>query len=213
MRRTCVRAAAVAALLSVAACSSGSSKYDFETEGLIAPTGQCTVDPREVGQAEKIGDIKEGPGCRVRNAWRVHSLANVRFSQPATMNCGMVGPLTDWMNDIVQPAAQSAYGESVVGVDVAASYACRARNSKRGAKMSEHGFGNAFDVSGFVLEGGRKVTVARGWYGSSRDRAFLRAVHGESCHSFSTVLGPKERNHRDHFHLDMQRRRSGGYCV
>lgn len=201
----------VVALLA-AACSGSSSKHDFSTEGLIAPDTQCTADPRAVGQAEKIADIDEGNGCRVRNAWKLYSLADVRFSEPATLNCGMVGPLNDWMEGIVQPSARSAYGEGVVALDVAGSYSCRARNGQRGARMSEHGFGNAFDVSAFVLESGRKVTVKYGWYGTSRDRRFLRAVHGESCGEFSTVLGPKDSHHRDHFHFDLQNRPSGRYC-
>jgi hypothetical protein len=211
MRHALRIAAGIACLLAVAACSSRST--DFTTEGLIVPTGQCTLDPRSVGQAEKIDDIDEGNGCQVHHAWKLYSLGDVRLSQPATLNCAMVGDLSNWMTDIVQPAARAAYGESVVAIDVAASYSCRPRNSVGGAKLSEHGFGNAFDVSGFVLEDGRKVTVEAGWYGSRADRQFIRGVHDEACAEFSTVLGPKEAHHRDHIHLDMQTRRHGGkYC-
>jgi len=39
-----------------------------------------------------------------------------------------------------------------VSVDVAASFACRPRNNSSGARMSEHGFGNAIDFSAFTLE-------------------------------------------------------------
>jgi hypothetical protein len=118
-------------------------------------------------------------------------------------------------SNTVQPTAQRAFGESVVSVDVAASYSCRPRNNQRGAKMSEHGYGNAIDIAAFTLESGRKVTVKDGWRGDKR-RAPLpdSQVHGDACGEFNTVLGPNsDAAHRDHFHLDLQNRRNGSkYC-
>ena len=122
----------------LAACSDSSP--NFTTRGLVAPQSQCLVDPRQVGDAERVDDIDERNGCMVENAWRMRSVAGVSLSQPAVVNCGVVSPLNDWMANKVQPAAQSAFGESVVSVDVLASYSCRPRNNRDGAKMSEHGF-------------------------------------------------------------------------
>lgn len=158
--------------------------------------------------------INEGNGCFVPDPWSVSSVGSVEFSQPATLNCGMVEPLYGWLEDEVQPAAQRAFGESVIGADIAASYSCRARNNARGAKMSEHGYGNAIDISAFTLESGRKVAVLGGWRGSSEESQFLRRIHGEACGEFRTVLGPNSgRAHRDHIHLDQQNRKSGSsYC-
>lgn len=208
-----VRAAASGALLMVLAACGDSSKQ-FSTRGLIAPSAICTLDPRLLGEAEPLGEIDEGNGCEIPKPYRLQSIANVNFSQPATVNCGMAEPLYDWMNSTVQKAASSSFGESVVSVDVAASYSCRARNGKRGARMSEHGFGNAIDIAAFTLESGRKVEVKRGWRGSSDERAFLREVRSDACADFNTVLGPgSDRNHSDHFHLDLANRRSGKvYC-
>ena len=199
----------------LAACgSSGTKKSSFDTKGLIAPEGSCEVKPSRIGLAEKIRNIDEGNGCEVANAWRVQSLGSISFSQSATMNCGMAHPLKRWLEYEVQPAAQRTFGESVVSIDVAASYACRARNNKSGAKMSEHGFGNAIDIAAFTLESGRKVSVLDGWHGDRDERRFLRGVHESACGPFRTVLGPEsDRHHRDHFHLDLQNRRNGStYC-
>ena len=210
-----LRFAAVAVVSSIlAACGGSSDKTYFETQGLRAPEGACNVKPSRIGLAEKIRNIDEGNGCEVPNAWRIKSVGSVSFSQPATMNCGMAEPLREWIENTVQPSAQRSFGESVVSVDVAASYACRPRNNQRGAKMSEHGYGNAIDISAFTLESGRKVTVLEGWRGGSAEQRFLHTVHGAACDEFRTVLGPKaNRAHRDHFHLDLQNRRSGGhYC-
>ena len=148
------------------------------------------------------------------NAWLVHSLANVNFRQPATLNCGMADPLNDWLQYVVEPAAQRNFSESVVAIDVAASYSCRARNSQSGNKMSEDGYGNAIDIAAFTLASGRKVTVLDGWSGGSDERSFLRSVRNAACANFMTVLGPgSDSCHRDHIHLDLQNRRSGQhYC-
>jgi hypothetical protein len=200
----------------IAACGSDRSAKNgyFETKGLIAPESACQIKPSRIGLAEKIRNINEGNGCEIPNAWRVESIGTVSFSQSAIMNCGMAEPMKNWLDDMVQPAAQRTFGESVVSVDVAASYACRPRNNEWGSKMSEHGFGNAIDISAFTLESGRKVSVLAGWHGDSEERHFLRTVHNEACQEFRTVLGPESgSSHRDHFHLDLQARRSGGaYC-
>lgn len=206
----------VAAAAVLAACGSSKTQKGpyFSTKGVRPPEGSCQVKPSRLGLAEKIRNINEHNGCQVPNAWRVESLGSIQFSQPAIMNCGMADPLYTWLEDVVQPTAQRSFGESVVSVDVAASYACRPRNNRRGAKMSEHGFGNAIDIAAFTLESGRKVTVEQGWWGSSDERRFLHTVHDRACGDFHTVLGPDSgRAHRDHLHLDLQNRESGSsYC-
>ena len=207
---------AIAAVAAVLAGCGGSStkKTSFDTQGLRAPEGSCSVKPSRIGLAEKIRDIDEGNGCEIPNAWRVQSLGSVSFSNVATMNCGLADPLNDWLENHVQRAARKNFGEDVVSIDVAASFACRARNHKNGAKMSEHGFGNAIDIAGFTLESGRKVTVLDGWRGGRDERRFLASVHEAACGQFRTVLGPDaDRHHRDHIHLDLQNRRNGSsYC-
>ena len=201
----------LALLAPLAGC--GSDKTSFETEGLRAPDTSCQTKPSRLGLAERLSRVSDRNGCHIPDPWSVRSLGSVQFSQAATLNCGMAAPLNDWLENEVQPAAQRAFGESVVGIDVAASYACRPRNNVRGAKMSEHGYGNAIDISAFTLESGRKVTVLGGWRGAAEGR-FLKQIHGEACGDFHTVLGPNaDRNHRDHFHLDLQNRKSASsYC-
>jgi hypothetical protein len=212
--RKFIAVAAVAAVLAGCGSSTTTRKTSFDTHGLRAPEGSCPVKPSRLGLAEKIRDIDEGNGCEIPNAWRVQSLGSIFFSKMATMNCGLADPLNNWLEDEVQPAARKSFGERVVSIDVAASYACRARNHKRGAKMSEHGFGNAIDIAAFTLESGRRVTVLDGWRGGRDERRFLETVHEAACGPFRTVLGPDaDRHHRDHFHLDLQNRRNGSsYC-
>ena len=117
------------------------------------------------------------------------------------------------MSEALAPAVAAA-GGVLSAIRIADSYNCRPRNRVAGAKMSEHGFGNAIDIAGFTLESGRKVSVEQGWWGSSDERRFLHTVHDRACADFNTVLGPDSgRAHRDHLHLDLQNRESGSrYC-
>jgi hypothetical protein len=200
------------ALLS--ACSSGRREAAFTLEGVSAPVRSCQIDPQGFGQAEPISDFRNGNGCGITNGYRVFSVANINFSQAATVTCNVAGTLNNWIGQSVQPAARQIYGSQVVSFKVAASYACRPRNNVRGAKLSEHGFGNAIDLAGFTLADGREINVLRDYYGNSQDQQFLRTIRAQACGPFHTVLGPgSDANHRDHIHLDLQKERSGGpYC-
>lgn len=126
------------------------------------------------------------------------------------VNCATANAFRDWLVQKVQPAARAAHGASVTDVTVAASYACRPRNGRRGAKLSEHGLGNAIDVSGLTLSNGKTLSVEQDYYGST----FLKRIRSEACGVFKTVLGPgSDASHRDHFHFDLANRRSGqSYC-
>jgi hypothetical protein len=150
-----------------------------------------------------------GPSvCGAARPFEVSATAGGRISMKpsATLRCPMVPAVEHWTTTVVEPAARRAFGEPVVQFKVAASYGCRPRNGVWGAKLSEHGFANALDVSAFVLASGRTVTVREGWNGRFDERQFLRDVHKGACVTFTTVLGPlADAYHRDHFHFDLAR--------
>jgi hypothetical protein len=210
----CVVVLAVLSALLVGCSDDTPIRKDFNTKGLVAPSGACAANPERFGQAQRIDDIDLGNGCFVHNAYEVKSLVGVSFNQPAKMNCAVANEAARWLESSVQPAADDAFGEKVVGIQVPSAFSCRPRNNQRGAKLSEHGMGNALDVSVFVLESGRKVSVLNDWNGNSDSRQFLRRVRSEACGPFKTVLGPgSDAHHRDHLHVDLQQHRSGGtYC-
>lgn len=172
------------------------------------------MDPRRFAEAEKLEDFSKGNGCGIRNAWKLYSVNGVRLSQPAIMNCAMANVLSRWVVRDMQPAARRILGAEVSTITVAASYSCRPRNNKRGAKLSEHGHGNAIDISGFTFSNGSHIDVEQGWFASRRHNRFLQQVRGAACGPFRTVLGPgADRSHKDHLHFDLQQHRIGGsYC-
>lgn len=155
-----------------------------------------------------------GPGaCGALQPFKVAAAdyGRVALSPAAILRCTMITPVDDWVANVVSPAAAHYLGSPVVELKVAASYSCRTRNHILGGKLSEHGLANALDVSAFLLADGRKITVKRGWRGSSGEQAFLRAVHRGACERFTTVLGPNaDRFHQDHFHFDLARHNAKG---
>lgn len=197
------------------ACSTSIDKPYFQTAGVYKPSNaNCTANPQSFAQAEPIADFSEGNGCGITNGYKITAMGDVAFSQPATVTCSVANTFNEWLQNSVQSRAQTIYGERIVALKIAASYSCRPRNNVRGAKLSEHGLGDAIDVAGFTLASGREVTVLTDYYGDSNNRAFLRAVRGDACGPFHTVLGPgSDQYHNDHIHFDLQRERSGGpYC-
>ncbi len=149
-------------------------------------------------------------GIRALNAPTV-----VRLVPQANVQKQLGFATANWVRDVVQTEASRHFGSPVAKLRVAASFACRTRNGVKGAKLSEHGLGNAIDISEFILADGRKISVAKGWKGRRPERKFLRAVNKGACKHFTTVLGPNaDRFHRDHFHLDLARHgKAGTYRV
>ena len=122
----------------------------------------------------------------------------------------MVSILDQWVAQSVQPAARRWFGQQVVEIKQISAYSCRSMNNQRGAKISEHAFGNAIDVAAFVLTDGRIVTVKNGWRGAAAEQGFLRDVQGAACEMFTTVLAPgADAYHYDHIHVDLMRRATG----
>ena len=173
-----------------------------------------SIDGRFIRARSPIGNPS---GCGAERPFIVHASGGgaVALRPAATLRCPMIDPVDRWLSNVVQPAAERYLGQRVVSMKVVASYACRSRNSRSGAKLSEHGRANALDIAAFQLTDGRSITVKRGWNSWSGDSRFLKTVHGGACRYFTTVLGPKaDRHHHDHFHFDLARHgRTGTYRV
>ncbi|RMH50177.1 MAG: extensin family protein [Alphaproteobacteria bacterium] len=166
-------------------------------------------DPRLAGQTiTRIASAT--PGCGIERPVRLSAVAGVRLDRPAIGDCRLASRLADWIERVARPAARGL-GSELVSIEVAASYACRPRNNRPGARLSEHARGRAIDIAAFGLADGRRITVLDGWRGEAR--AFLARLHRRACGIFGTVLGPdSDRWHRNHFHFDVARYRMGSYC-
>ena len=150
-------------------------------------------------------------GCGIARPVRVSEVSGVRLNTPAIMNCRTARTLDDWVRQQAKPAV-GRRGGGLAALKVIASYSCRTRNSQPGARISEHGKGNAIDIAGITLKNGDYIGVSEDW-GKGRNGRLLRALHEGACGPFGTVLGPEaDRFHRDHLHFDTASYRGGAYC-
>ncbi|WP_232830705.1 extensin family protein [Tropicimonas sp. IMCC34011] len=150
-------------------------------------------------------------GCGVEAPVRITEVAGVRLSTAATMDCPTASALRNWVVQGASPAI-GRRGGGISSLRIAAHYICRGRYNNPNARISEHGKGRAVDISALTLKDGTSVTVLNGW-NSKRDGPALRQMHRAACGTFGTVLGPEANAaHRDHFHFDTARYRSGSYC-
>ena len=142
-------------------------------------------------------------GCNVPEPVLVSSVAGVALSPAATINCAEAVALSTWVSKGLQPN----YGNQVSRLTVVDSYACRPRNNVRGAKISEHGTGNAIDIAGWTLKTGKTYTV------SSNYTAQMRKAQRAACGIFHTTLGPgSDGYHENHLHFDVASYRGNPYC-
>lgn len=180
---------------------------------LTGDAGQCKALLDRAG-VDYVAMKPGGSGqCVYADAVRLRSDAGAIALSPASVapSCPVVAALKLWEWQVVQPAAQRIFGQSVARIRHFGSYSCRRIYGRSQGDFSEHATADALDVAAFVLADGRQVSVLKDWEGTEKDADFLHAVRDGACDLFSTVLSPEyNRAHRDHFHLDQAERGAMG---
>lgn len=134
------------------------------------------------------------------------------YDPPIAVDCTMARALVT-VETIVQEEAERTLQTKIARMGNLGGYACRPRNSRRGASLSAHAFGSALDVSSFHPVKGTPAIIARDYADSPRSsakqddrRRFLRGVYTRLRQreaDLTYVVGPDfNARHRDHFHLD-----------
>jgi hypothetical protein len=208
----------LAALLAVGACIPGGGqrrapqRAEPPRRAQAAPDIlQCHIDlARERIGFRALPDQRFAGGCSALGAVQLLDIGTPVTNLQA-MTCPLARQFARWSREAVQPAADQWLRTRIVRIETFGTYSCRSVNSQPGARLSEHGYANAVDVSGFVLGDGRRITVQRDWNGEDdRVRRFLRAVHQAGCRRFNIGLSPdSDAYHYNHMHFDMGR---GPYC-
>lgn len=131
-------------------------------------------------------------------------------SDSETLGISNLGPVTcevsqafaGWARYGVDRAARQILGSGLHSIETFGSYSCR--NVAGTDRRSGHATGAAIDVSGFVLDDGRRIMVKADWFsGSADEREFLRVVQQSACKRFATVLSPDyNAAHHDHLHVE-----------
>ena len=212
---------AIAGTLLLAACGSGRPDVPQRPRGsppvtLNLPpsraTQQCFADlSREAVRYSPLPDRDYGGGCNVIGAVQL-----IDYGVPTTnlkaMGCPLARAFVAWVRNGLVPAGREILGSPVVRVESMGTYACRNVVGARATnRLSEHATGNAVDVSAFVLEDGRRITIERDWRNPDPAvQEFLQTIRRSACKRFGTTLSPDyNAAHYNHLHLDLGR---GGLC-
>ena len=170
-------------------------------------TGQCLARLGQTGaRYTPLPDRYIDQGCAILGTVQLASLssddASVGVTNLGPVTCEVSQAFTGWARYGVDRAARQLLGSPVRSIETFGSYSCR--NVAGSGRRSAHSTGAAIDISGFVLEDGRRITVKAGWSGgTAREREFLRVIQQSACKRFDTVLGPEyNAAHEDHLHLE-----------
>jgi hypothetical protein len=149
--------------------------------------------------------------CWVQYPLKVTSLGSgVEILPEATMTCRTAEALAEWTKDVLVPVSSDKLEATPTKIVHSSTYICRTRNGDPDAKLSEHAFANAVDVSSIAFAEREPFNIAD-YEMTSEEGQFQVAIRKGACEHFATVLGPRSDDaHATHFHLDMVERR-GGY--
>ncbi|WP_332658528.1 extensin-like domain-containing protein [Brevundimonas sp.] len=189
---------------------------DFELARTAAPeetaavTDACIQVLREAGvTVERAEDRDDGGFCVIRGAVRITGGDVTPLDGSPVMQCPLAVRYVIWDRQVLQPAAEAAFGSRVARVNEVGTYSCRRIYglTATDARPSEHARANALDIGSMTLADGRKVSVLNDWDGTgpagAEGQGFLKRIRDGACRAFSTVLTPDYNEaHRNHLHLD-----------
>lgn len=183
---------------------------DFKSDEVTAEASDCRQ------RLEKIAVIAAmprliGPGaCGGADMVRVDAVLladNKRVDiKPAPyLRCAMAEQLVSWVRDDAAPRVAAA-GPELRVLETYDDFECRGRNRIVGAKLSEHGKGNAVDVRGLTLADKHFVSLTD----MTVAKDLREDLRKSACSRFTTVLGPgSDGYHESHIHLDLAERHNG----
>lgn len=171
----------------------------------LAPRSQCLALLEREGEGANftiLPEQKNDEGCGWSVAVSATRSRNIAFV-PAELTtlCPMAAASQIWLREL-DLLAQDVFGSGLSRIHHYGSYSCR--NISGTSRRSEHAFANAWDVSAFDLEDGRRISVLKDWDGEGASKRFLRGARDKACQLFRVTLSPDYNTaHADHFHLDM----------
>ncbi|MFL9824992.1 extensin family protein [Rhodoplanes sp. SY1] len=173
----------------------------------------CLARLAGLAEAEPEPPVLGPAGCETRELVKLTAIRlpgggriaiHAPFQPQTRLRCTMAEAFAQWVREDV--VALTASSGPVTGLLVDSSTECRTRNRVVGAKMSEHGTGNAIDVRAVSFGGGRNLVLTD----HLADKGVRTALAESVCGRFMTVLGPgSDGYHESHVHLDLAERRSG----
>ena len=175
-------------------------------------TESCFQELRAVGAKFTIAAATVNYGkCHVENPVNLRSVTikqnTIILPEAPLLNCKFALQFSKWLSESGAPILSAQLNSPVERITTGPGFECRGRNGDGSAKVSEHGYGNAVDISTFRLRNGKTLNVG--------DSTLLPGVRASACGYFTTVLGPgTNAAHAAHFHFDMGAHgKSGNYRI
>lgn len=157
---------------------------------------------------EMVDPLSEGT-CGLQSPIAVNAVMvngrEIALTGTPIVNCAMATTLADWAEE-VDRYATATLDTQIESLATGPGYQCRLRNNADMGFVSEHGLGNAADITGFNFADGSRISVLDDWSVAplQPDEKFLGFAHSAACGRFTTVLGPEANSaHADHFHFDL----------
>jgi hypothetical protein len=176
--------------------------------GPAAPS-PCRLALRTIADFAPHTPVKGSGACGIADPVTLEAVvlsdkARVAVNPPAVLRCDMATAVSQWIREEMAPLA-AHLGAPLRGIENYDSYDCRGRNRVVGAKLSEHGRGNALDIKALKLADG---TIAQ-LTDTHVARDVRAALRQSACSRFMTVLGPgSDGYHENHIHVDLAERRA-----
>jgi hypothetical protein len=128
---------------------------DFKSEEVTSAPSDCRLRLEKIAvltpMPRLIGPGTCGGGDMVElSAVRMSATVQIPVKPAPVVRCTMAEQLTLWIRDEAAPRVAKA-GVPLRQVDTYDDFNCRGRNRVIGARMSEHGRGNAVDIRSFTL--------------------------------------------------------------
>jgi len=153
-----------------------------------------------------------GPGCGIDEPVTISAIIRpdgrkISVAASGVMGCALAKEFATWAAGDFSTILEAG-DRKIETIVTGSSYECRPRNRVAGAKLSEHGRGNALDIRGVKFAGGGQALVG------DKASPIPEALFTSACKTFATVLGPgSDGYHEDHMHIDLAARRPGShYC-
>lgn len=178
-----------------------------------APDGVCQDKLNQATHLRQNSAPDKSKGsCGYDNANAMSRRGEISFSPSASVvaQCPVVLSSYIWLGR-VDALAREHFNSPLAKIHHAGTYSCRRQVGNGSKKWSQHAFANAWDITGFELQNGDVISVAKHWphglqaqfFGRDPKGHFLMATRDAACRVFKVVLSPDfNAAHHDHFHLD-----------
>lgn len=180
-----------------------------DTGGLPATEAACRKKLKKLRVSfTEMNPIRDSASCAIPYPVKVSAIGGVQIKPAATLNCEMAATFASWTRNELVSSSRWRYMSGIKTIHQGSSYSCRRIRGE--GKMSAHSTGSAIDVMAITLNNGKKIDIKKQGFFAFRARGLLNTVRADGCEYFTTVLGPGYNyDHRNHFHFDLMKRRSG----